>query len=166
MSTRTPPPPGYSFVSYPAEYAYSPCSCPGPHIDTQTAYSPQCYMPPSPGIHGTHTPPTSPDRYSPHSHSHSHSSGSSASLEKAEIKAMRQLCAAITKMQGSMKDMAERQEQILDRMSLLEQRVGRMDDSIEKLLENTEAALEDSKAIRGKLEDSEGYASLFFFPRL
>jgi hypothetical protein len=36
-----------------------------------------------------------------------------------------------------------------------------MDDGIEKLLENTEAALEDSKAIRGKMEDSERYAQQF-----
>jgi hypothetical protein len=85
------------------------------------SYSPQPYLPPSPVIHGTHTPPTSPDRYQ-HHHHHSSSSSSSASEGKAEIKAMRQLTTAITKMQGSMKDMAERQEQILDRMSLLEQR--------------------------------------------
>jgi hypothetical protein len=35
---------------------------------------------------------------------------------------MRQLITAMTKMQTTMKDLAERQEQILDRMSLLEQR--------------------------------------------
>jgi hypothetical protein len=122
MSARTPPPPPgapmYSFVTYPTDYGYSPCACPGPHMES---YSPQPYLPPSPVIHGTHTPPTSPDRYQ-HHHHHSSSSSSSASEGKAEIKAMRQLTTAITKMQGSMKDMAERQEQILDRMSLLEQR--------------------------------------------
>jgi len=35
---------------------------------------------------------------------------------------MRHILTAMTKMQSTMKDLAERQEQILDRMSLLEQR--------------------------------------------
>jgi hypothetical protein len=38
------------------------------------------------------------------------------------MKVLRQLCTAMTKLQSTMKDLAERQEQILDRMSLLEQR--------------------------------------------
>jgi hypothetical protein len=136
MAAHAPQPPSaaYSFVSYPAEYAFSPGGYPPmPHMDipgmqhATGPYSPHphfatniafahlghpppspivthAHLPPSPTIHGSHTQtPPSPDRYS-------------------ESKALRQLCSTISKMQGTMKDLAERQEQILDRMSLLEQR--------------------------------------------
>ena len=69
--------------------------------------------------HPYHTPPTSPDRYSSPSPI---SSSSGSNVERQEAKMLKQLCAAMTKMQGTMKDVAERQEQILDRMSLLEQK--------------------------------------------
>lgn len=126
-------------------------------------YQPHPHPPPHPPPHphqnqqSTTTPPTSPDRY-------------------AETKAVRQLCTAVAKMQGTMRDLAERQEQILDRMSVLEQRstppppanslgeqlliretVGRVDDSIERILENTEIAMEDSKSIRNRVEDDERF---------
>lgn len=42
--------------------------------------------------------------------------------EKEDAKAMRQILSQMTKMQNTIKDLAERQEQILDRMSLMEQR--------------------------------------------
>ncbi|KAF8535634.1 hypothetical protein BDD12DRAFT_751385 [Trichophaea hybrida] len=130
------------------QHPSSPYS-PHPHYATNIAFahlghpppSPivtHAHLPPSPIIHGSHTQtPPSPDRYSP------------------ESKALRQLCTALTKMQGTMKDLAERQERIFDRMSLLEQRVGRTDESIERILENTEIAMEDSKSIRSRVEDGE-----------
>lgn len=151
MAASAPPPPStasFSFVSYPADYVVShtnygssphpmpaipaqishmeypsgtgPGSYP-PHYATNFAFahlgplaqtgppSPMmahAHLPPSPVIH--HSPlaqaPSSPDRYS------------------ADTKVMRHILTAMTKMQSTMKDLAERQEQILDRMSLLEQR--------------------------------------------
>lgn len=61
----------------------------------------------------------------------------------------------MTKMQSTMKDLAERQEQILDRMSLLEQRVGRIDDGISTLLQQSEVIVEDGKNIRARVDDSD-----------
>lgn len=136
MAPRTPPPqnnPMYPYVSYPAEY-YPPAMYPGspivmpsmppleqlpsgayfPHPHFRHAPPSPDMFPPSPVLHGQHShqsPPSTPC-----------SSSSSERTERAEVKVLRQLCTAITKMQSTMKDVAERQEQILDRMSLLEQR--------------------------------------------
>lgn len=127
----------YPYV-YPSEY-YSPAMYPGSPIVMPT-------MPPLEPLpsgayfshpHYRHAAPPSPDNFPPspilhsqHAHSHqtppstppSSSERSSERSERAEVKILRQLCSAITKMQSTMKDVAERQEQILDRMSLLEQR--------------------------------------------
>lgn len=161
-----------------------------PHFRHGATPSPDNF-PPSPILHGQHV----------HSHQSPPSPSSSSSserTERAEVKILRQLYSSITKVQSTMKEVAERQEQILDRMSLLEQRgwcpsscrpgsflcvcmnlctprmrtakppplstsadkkrvqtVGRVDDKIERLLENTEAVAEDTKSIRSRVEDSE-----------
>ncbi|KAL0638148.1 hypothetical protein Q9L58_002761 [Maublancomyces gigas] len=99
------------------------------------------HLPPSPIMHHPHgnpppTPPT-PDRCS------------------ADTKVMRHILTAMTKMQSTMRDLAERQEQILDRMSLLEQRVGRIDDGISTLLQQSEVIVEDGKNIRARVDDSD-----------
>lgn len=96
------------------------------------------HLPPSPIIHSSQQIPSSPDRYT-----------------SAEAKVVKQLINAMTKMQNSMKDLAERQEQILDRMSLLEQRVGRMDDGVSRIVENTDIALEAGKTILTRVNDNE-----------
>lgn len=99
--------------SYPSPYATNmayahlgPMGNPTPpNVSPMLAHS---HLPPSPVMHNPHslpqTPPTSPDRCN------------------ADSKVMRHILTAMTKMQSTMKDLAERQEQILDRMSLLEQR--------------------------------------------
>lgn len=132
--------PGYSFVAYPgADFAFAsgypgppPSSMPHAHMDLSNG-GPLPYA---------HFPPTMPFAHMGYSHSHvqgaappspvfsqpSHASQQNAppSPDRAsystEVKVMRQLCTAMTKLQNTMKDLAERQEQILDRMSLLEQR--------------------------------------------
>ncbi|RPB11718.1 hypothetical protein P167DRAFT_574920 [Morchella conica CCBAS932] len=128
---------------YPSNIAYAhmapmgqqtPPSGPSPML----AHS---HLPPSPIMHHPHgnPPPTppSPDRCS------------------ADTKVMRHILTAMTKMQSTMKDLAERQEQILDRMSLLEQRVGRIDDGISTLLQQSEVIVEDGKNIRARVDDTD-----------
>jgi len=185
MPTHAPTPPsttGYSFVSYPTDYIFPhnsyaippqimpsmpPMSMPqmelpgvataGPMYPNPYAYahlgpmgqptppsvSPMLahsHLPPSPIMHNPNapsTPPTSPDRCS------------------ADTKVMRHILTAMTKMQQTMKDLAERQEQILDRVSLLEQRIGRMDNGMGTLLEQSEAIVDNSRSIRARVDDSE-----------
>lgn len=72
------------------------------------------HLPPSPVTHGSSAhSPSREDRWS---------SGSGPARD--EGRAMKQMMQTMAKMQTTMKDMAERQEQVLDRMSVLEQRGG------------------------------------------
>jgi hypothetical protein len=151
MAAHAASPAGYSFVSYPsAEYAMSPGAYPGsPQMSAMShmefsgmqhhlPYSPHSHFPtfahlghplahgspPSPIV--THALPPSPTHsghgYSSHSGHSSQTPPSPDTRNSSEMKVLRQLCTAMTKLQSTMKDLAERQEQILDRMSLLEQR--------------------------------------------
>lgn len=97
--------------TYPSPYATNmayahhlgPMGQPTPSVSPMLAHS---HLPPSPVMHNPHVPPSppSPDRHS------------------ADMRVMKHILTAMTKMQSTMKDLAERQEQILDRVSLLEQR--------------------------------------------
>ena len=139
----TPSSSGYSFASYgPTDYAFPPPANygPMPHMDlphsgghysthpghphftlnhrdsfcqmrTQrppSPVTPHSHLPPSPKYSNAQRPP-SPGRHSPERCS-------------PEMKVMRQLCSSMAKIQSTMKEMAIRQEQIMDRMSLLEQK--------------------------------------------
>lgn len=169
--------PGYSFVAYPgaaADFAYAggypggmshghmdlPGSggVPYPHFPPTMAFPAMAGYPPPPHVHGG-APPSPVFSQPSHGSQQQQQQTAPPSPDRAgystEVRVMRQLCTAMTKLQNTMKDLAERQEQILDRMSLLEQRVGRMDDGIETIIENTEAVMADSRAIRTRVEDGE-----------
>lgn len=144
MASRAPPAPsatsGYSVVSYPAEYIYSPGGYPAhPHGMPAVSSMPvmECSaMPTSPPGYPTHyatgiayahmsqlgQAPPSPMLAHAHAPSSPHHAPSSPDRSSADTKVMRQILTAMTKMQSTMKELAERQEQALDRMSLLEQR--------------------------------------------
>ena len=120
-----PPPPYLHYAAYAHHHAHH-------HMGHHGHHPP---LPPSPIITGAHLPPSPVMHHSqhqpqhPHPHPHPHQYPNQQSTtpptspdRNAESKAMRQLCTAIAKMQSTMKDLAERQEQILDRMSVLEQR--------------------------------------------
>jgi hypothetical protein len=93
---------------------------PHPHFPANLAYA-HLGHPPSPIF--THSLPPSPAHSGHGSSSHSSQRPPSPDARNSsEMKVLRQLCTAMTKLQSTMKDLAERQEQILDRMSLLEQR--------------------------------------------
>ena len=144
MATYAPiptPTPGYSFISYPPPSdPYTP-HFPASHtlVDMSGMSSPHPYssaaahhfaaaqyshLPPSPMLTHTHGPPSPVTHGSGRAHSPNspdrHSQGSAPS--QVEGKLMRQMMAQMQKLQGTVREMAERQEQVLDRMSVLEQR--------------------------------------------
>ncbi|KAI5779328.1 hypothetical protein EDC01DRAFT_719095 [Geopyxis carbonaria] len=135
-----------SAIQHSGHYPHAP----HPHYATYAHLQPMAQGPPSPIISHSHLPP------SPVAHPSTVQTPPSPDRSSStDAKVMKHLLTQITKMQNTMKDLAERQEQILDRVSVLEQRVGRMDDGIGRILENTEIALEDSKSIRTRVEESE-----------
>lgn len=150
--TTPPSTAGYSFISYPTDYIYGPdprnhiVSQPQPiqtmqmhQVDLpgiqagvpnyQPYYPSYAHMAPM----GPQTPPSGPSPMLAHSHlppspimHHPHGNPPPTPPTpdrcSADTKVMRHILTAMTKMQSTMRDLAERQEQILDRMSLLEQR--------------------------------------------
>lgn len=147
MGSHTPQPSSvgtYSFMPYPAEYAFSPGMTyppmppmdhpgspysPHPHFPSNLAFH-MGHPPPSPITSHSHLPPSPPapsspgrsDRERDREHDRERERERERDRVSTETKMIRQLCTTIAKMQGTMKDLAERQTEILDRMSLLEQR--------------------------------------------